>query len=128
MEHVEGSAPDGSPVRVDLSDGRRVLYFMTSSCRPCLALWPHLAPGDLVVTPSPSTESRRKVASLAPAGVTVVMSSDAWFAFRPGPAPWRVVLVDGTPVESGPASGAVARTREGEGTDLHQMPKRHNDP
>ena len=105
MEHLEGRAPDGSAVSVDVSQGRRVVYFMTSSCRPCLEVWPRLGPADVVVTPSPSTESRRRVSALAPEGVTVVMSSDAWFGFRPGPAPWRVVLMDGEPVESGPASG-----------------------
>lgn len=101
---IEGTAPDGAALRVELSEGRRVLYLMTSSCRPCLALWPRLRPGDVAVTPSPSTESRRKVSSLAPDGVTVVMSSEAWFALRPGPAPWRIVVVDGRVVESGPAT------------------------
>lgn len=100
MQDIEGTAPDGSPVRVGVGTGRRVVWFMTSSCRPCLEVWPTLTAGDVVVTPSPATESSRKVASLAPAGVTVVMSSDAWFAFRPGPAPWRVVLEDGQVVES----------------------------
>jgi hypothetical protein len=103
VPQIDGAAPDGSPVQVDLSHGRRVLYFMTSSCRPCRDVWPTLRPGDVAVTPSPSTESRRKVASMAPAGVTVVMSSDVWFAYRPGPAPWRIVLEDGEVVESGQA-------------------------
>lgn len=103
MEHIAGTGPDGSPVRVDLSSGRQVVYLMTSSCRSCLRVWPALRPGDVVVTPSPSTESRRKVAELAPDGVTVVMSSDTWFSLRPGPAPWRVVLMGGEVVESASA-------------------------
>jgi hypothetical protein len=97
---IEGPAPDGSPVRVDLSGGRHVIHFLTSSCKPCRAVWPALGSGDVAVTPSASTESRRKVASLAPLGVTVVMSSDVWFAFAPGPAPWRVVVEEGEVVES----------------------------
>ncbi len=101
VQEIEGPAPEGSPVRVDVARGRRVVWFMTSSCRPCLDVWPVLRSGDVVVTPSPSTESSRKVASLAPDGVTVVMSSDVWFAFGPGPAPWRVVLQDGEVVEAG---------------------------
>ena len=104
MQHIEGPAPDGSEVRIDVSHGRRVIYLMTSSCKPCMAVWPTLRPGDVAVTPSPSTESRRKVAALAPAGVTVIMSSDLWFALDPGPAPWRVALLDGSVVESGPAA------------------------
>lgn len=103
MECIEGAAPDGTEARVDVSSGRRVVYLMTSSCKPCMPVWPTLQPGDVAVTPSPSTESRRKVAALAPAGVTVVMSSEAWFALEPGPAPWRVTLVDGQVVDAGPA-------------------------
>lgn len=86
---------------VDLSSGTHVVWFLTSSCRPCHDVWPSLGPGDVAVTPDPSTESRRKVAALAPPGTTVVMSSDAWFSFRPGPAPWRLVVRDGRVVESG---------------------------
>ena len=95
VDVIEGRAPDGSPVRLDVSSGTHVLYLMTSSCRPCLEVWPVLGRGDVVVTPSASTESRRRVAALAPQGVTVVMSSDAWFALPNGPAPWRVALVEG---------------------------------
>lgn len=100
MERIEGTALDGTPSGVDVSQGRRVVYLMTSSCKPCMEVWPTLRPGDVAVTPSPSTESRRKVAQLAPEGVTVVMSTDAWFSLRPGPAPWRVTLVDGEIAES----------------------------
>lgn len=100
MERIEGVAPGGGDVALDVSRGRRVVYLMTSSCRPCMSVWPTLGDGDVAVTPSPSTESRRKVADLAPPGVVVVMSTDAWFALQPGPAPWRVTLVDGEVVES----------------------------
>lgn len=100
MQRIEGSAPDGSAASVDVSQDRRVVYLMTSSCKPCMEVWPTLGPGDVVVTPSPSTESRRKVAQLARPGVTVLMSTDAWFSLRPGPAPWRVTLVDGEIADS----------------------------
>jgi hypothetical protein len=99
---IVGTGPDGSAVRVDLSTGTHVVWFLTSSCRPCRTVWPTLGTGDVAVTPDPATESRRKVASLAPAGATVVMSSEAWFRFRPGPAPWRMVVRDGRVVEPGP--------------------------
>jgi hypothetical protein len=98
---ISGAAPDGSPVTVDLSTGRVVVWLLTSSCAPCRPVWARLGPGDVAVTPGPATESRRKVGSLATGGVTVVMSSEAWFALEPGPAPWRVVLQDGVVVESG---------------------------
>lgn len=98
---VEGVDPAGSPVRAD-TEGRTV-YFLTSSCQPCRALWAELGEDALIVTPDPSTEDRRAVAALAPAGATVVMSSDAWFAYGPGPAPWQVTVAGGVVTSSGPA-------------------------
>jgi hypothetical protein len=100
-DSIEGFDLDGSAVRLDLSSGRRVLHFLTSSCRPCRAVWPHLGPGDVAVTPGPATESRQDVAALAPAEALVVMSSEAWFEFRAGPAPWRVELQDGIVIRAG---------------------------
>ena len=92
-------------MRVEIGDGRRVIIFMTSSCAACQPVWESLERrhGVVVVTPSASTENRKKVASLAPEGVLVVMSSPTWFAFAPGPAPWRVVVDGGVVVESGKA-------------------------
>lgn len=100
---ITGPAPDGSVTTVDLATGRHVLLFLTSSCRPCREVWASLPadPGIVVVTPGPSTESRRKVAELAPPTTTVVMSSEAWFAFSAGPAPWRVVVDGGRVVSAG---------------------------
>lgn len=99
---VSGVDPAGRPVSVD-PEGR-TLYFLTSSCRPCRPLWEAVS-GDrsVVVTPDPSTESRRRVAELAPPGVAVVMSSDAWFAYGAGPAPWKVMVSGATVVSEGPA-------------------------
>jgi hypothetical protein len=98
--------PDGSLVQVDISNGRRELLFLTSSCQPCRGVWASLSAASpvVVVTPGPSTESRRAVARLAPEGLLVVMSSTVWFAFAPGPAPWRVKLVDGAVTQAGPAA------------------------
>ncbi len=101
MEPLEGSGPDGAPVSVDLSSGTHTVWFLTSSCPPCGDVWPRLLPGDVAVTPSAATENRRKVAALAPPGVTVVMSSPTWLRFRPGPAPWKVVVRDGVVVDVG---------------------------
>lgn len=99
---VSGLDPGGGSAAVDPSSGHHVLLFMTSTCRPCREVWPLLdglegtAPGQLaVVTPGPESESRRQVAAHAPAWVPVVMSSQAWFDYRAGPAPWMVVVRDG---------------------------------
>ncbi|HET9078535.1 MAG TPA: hypothetical protein VFN68_16480 [Acidimicrobiales bacterium] len=101
---VTGVDPRGGPVSVD-PEGR-TLYFLTSSCRPCRPVWATLT-GDrvAVVTPDPSTEDRAAVAELAPAGVTVVMSSDTWFAYAPGPAPWTATVSAGVVSAEGPAAG-----------------------
>lgn len=108
---VSGHAPDGARSGVDVADGRWVLLFVTSSCRSCRALWEVLAAAPdglgsgpwVVVTPGPSTESRRAVAALAPPGLAVVMSTDTWLAYSPGPAPWAVVVDGGVGVWEGPA-------------------------
>jgi hypothetical protein len=55
------------------------------------------------VTPSPSTESAKQVDALAPAGMEVLMSSEAWHAFSITAAPWYVVVAGGTVVAEGPA-------------------------
>ncbi len=57
----------------------------------------------VIVTPSPSTESRRRVAGLAPPSVPVVMSSDAWHAYGVARAPWLTVLDGGVIAGEGPA-------------------------
>lgn len=103
VEALTGTGPDGAPVRLDVSQGQWTVYLLTSSCRPCRDVWPTLGAGDVAITPGPATESRRKVSALAPDGVVVVMSSEAWFELEPGPAPWRVELRDGEVSLSGPA-------------------------
>ena len=100
---IAGVDPHGRAASVD-PEGR-TLYFLTSSCQPCRAVWATLT-GDevVVVTPDPSTENRARVAELAPAGVTVVMSSDTWFAYSAGPAPWKVTVSAGVVATEGPAA------------------------
>jgi hypothetical protein len=62
----------------------------------------------LLVTPSPSTESARDVAALAPDGIDVLMSSEAWHAFGVTGAPWFVVAEGGVIVAEGAAPEAAA--------------------
>ncbi len=99
---MEGVDTDGRPISVD-PEGRTI-YFLTSSCEPCRPVWAALTAGSaVVVTPDPSTESRRKVAELASGGLTVVMSSEAWFHYAAGPAPWKVSVSGGAVLSEGPA-------------------------
>jgi hypothetical protein len=101
---VFGTDLDGAAVELDLETGRTVLYFLTSSCRSCQPVWEALAAGapGVAVTPDAATEDRRKLRKLAGGGIEVVLSSDAWFRYGAGPAPWRVVVEDGVVVEAGP--------------------------
>jgi hypothetical protein len=83
-----------------------VLAFLTGGCSTCQPFWAAL--GDpahragvaglavLVVTPSPSTESRRGMAVRAADGIRIVMSSEAWTTYGVRGAPWFVVVRNGT--------------------------------
>ena len=112
---VGGAAP---PVTgVDLSgrqagaelSGRVLLAFLTGSCAPCRAFWSGLAddqdPGlpVVVVTPSPATESPRGLSRVAGATTSVVMSSEAWLAYRVRGAPWFVLVEEGLVLAEGRA-------------------------
>jgi len=116
---IVGLSPTGDPVEIPTA-GRRVLFaFLTSSCQPCQALWralagapdeaplelPPGAPAVAIVTPSPSTESRRKVAELAPGAVPVVMASEGWHSYGVTGASWMVLVDDGVVVAEAPAHG-----------------------
>lgn len=103
---LHGVDAGGAPVAVEVGAGRHVLLFLTSSCLPCRELWASAGPDDVVVTPSPTTESRRAVGRLAASNTKVVMSSEAWNAYSVTKAPWRVVLSDGVVIEDGPAGGS----------------------
>jgi hypothetical protein len=100
-------------MEVALQGGGRVVLFLTSSCDGCRPLWKGAAHqvGERVVlvTPSPSTESARDVASLASATGDVLMSSEAWHAFGVTAAPWFAVVVDGYIAAEGPAPATWAQ-------------------
>ncbi len=101
---VEGVDPSGRPAALSLEEGRAGLLFLTGSCAPCRILWDEATAGPVaIVTPSPSTEGRRRVAQLVPPGVGVVMSSEAWIAYGVTLAPWLVIVEDGMVVAEGPA-------------------------
>jgi hypothetical protein len=93
----EGVDPADRPVRVRPGEDRLALLFLTTSCEPCMGLWGEARSGDpimpvVLVTPGPETESRRKTMELAPDGLTVVMSGEAWSLYDVHRAPWLVVV------------------------------------
>ena len=100
---LAGSTPDGGAIKLSLDTaGPILLAFLSSGCTTCHRFWEGLGdrrfPGELglvVVTHGASRESPSRVRELAPAGVTVVMSSEAYDAYSVPGAPY-FVLVDGS--------------------------------
>lgn len=102
---VAGSAPGGDAVVVGVAGAPQptLLAFLSSGCITCRHFWetfatPRLAlPGGarlVVVTMGPEAEREAAIADLAPAGVTVVMSSAAWEDYEVPGSPY-FVFVDG---------------------------------
>ena len=101
---VAGATPGGDAIKLSLSDGRAgpmLLAFLSSGCTTCRRFWDGLRdrrlPGELglvIVTHDQSRESRSRLRTLAPPGVTVVMSSAAYEQYGVPGAPY-FVLVDG---------------------------------
>ena len=100
---ISGSTPAGEPMDLELSGTDADLLFITSDCRECRSRWARVRPGDVIVTPDPSTESARSVAKLAPPGATVIMSSQGWHDYGVTKAPWVVEVRDGVVLSSRPA-------------------------
>jgi hypothetical protein len=120
---VTGETLDGEIVstRVVGVEHDTLLLFLSSGCGTCETFWAELAAGDaihlptgtrlLVVPQSAADESPDDLAALAPDGVDVVLSSDAWRDYGVPGSP-HVVFVD----------GGTGRIRgEGTGQSLHQV-------
>lgn len=81
-----------------------LLVFLSSGCATCAGFWSALGQPQqfagldgvrtVVVTKGPELEIRAEVGSLAPPGLPVVMSSDAWNDYEVPGSPF-FVLVDG---------------------------------
>jgi hypothetical protein len=102
---------DAVAIRVGEVEHDTVLLFLSSGCRTCHAFWEALGSDDLpgggravIVTKGEESESPVAVAEVAPPGVPLVMSSDAWRDYQVPGSPY-VVHVDG-----------VTGTVRGEGT------------
>lgn len=118
---VAGETLTGEVVstRVVGTDNATLLLFLSSGCASCETFWNELAgavplpPGTrlLVVPQSPQDESPQELAALAPRGIDVVMSSQAWRDYEVPGSP-HVVYVD----------GPTGRIRgEGTGQSLRQV-------
>jgi len=112
---IVGTAPDGGSISISLRHGRgdTLLAFLSTGCASCRVFWSDLAMPErlprgtraLVVTKGPGSESPGKVRELAPEAVTVVMSDEAWDAFRVPLTPY-FMLVDTDGAISGEGSAS----------------------
>lgn len=100
---VSGASPhgDAQAVRIAGVEHDTVVAFLSSGCQTCHVFWDELRdaalPSDtrlVVVTKGEDAESPVAVADLAPPGVTVIMSSQAWADYEVPGSPY-VIHVDG---------------------------------
>jgi hypothetical protein len=102
---ISGQTLRGSAVHIGVSgtETRTLLSFLSSGCSACVSLWndlgldPTAQMSDtrlVVVTKGPEDESQSRLLDLAPPGVTVVQSTQAWFDYGVPVTPY-FVLVDG---------------------------------
>jgi hypothetical protein len=101
---IIGETPTGDAVKVSVTGERDTLVtFLSSGCLTCMDLWQGIRneseplPGDarvVIVTKGRSMESPSRLIDLAPAGVPVVMSQEAWEGYAISMSPY-FVHVDG---------------------------------
>lgn len=103
-----GTDPSGDAVAIGVlgAPHRTLLAFLTTGCTTCHQFWSAFAEGVelpapdirlVVVTQGAEAETPARVAELAPAGVDVLLSSDAWEDYGVPVAPY-FALVDGDEV------------------------------
>jgi hypothetical protein len=109
----EGAAPDvagstlsGSAVHVGVGGTGHptLLAFLSTGCSACMGLWEGLGTGMgriggddtrlVVVTKGPEAESESRLRELAPEGISLVQSTEAWADYEVPVSPY-FVLVDG---------------------------------
>jgi hypothetical protein len=128
---IAGSTPHADAIALDLAapGGPTLLAFLSSGCSTCAAFWAGLRDARLpagvqpvVVTRGADRERPARLRELAPPGVAVVMSSQAWEDYAVPGSPY-FVLVDGSirgegvattwPALSSLVTGAIADARDG---------------
>ena len=132
---LSGPTPGGDAISLDLAAAGgepTLLAFLTSGCGTCAGFWETLAEPRLpagvrtvVVTHGAERERPARLRSLAPEGIPVIMSSQAWQDYAVPGAPY-FVLVDGAIRGEGAAtswsalgslvSDAIADQRESGGS------------
>jgi hypothetical protein len=115
---LAGPTPAGDAIALDFGAGGgagpTLLAFLTSGCGTCAGFWETLGDARLpagvqtvVVTHGAERERPGRLRKLAPPGIPVVMSSQAWLDYGVPGAPY-FVLVDGSIRGEGAAAGWAA--------------------
>jgi hypothetical protein len=101
---LTGVGPSGDAVSLSFDGGSAsptLLAFLTSGCSTCAGFWETLGEQRLpagvqtmIVTHGSERERPARLRALAPEGIPVVMSTEAWARYRIPGAPY-FVLVDG---------------------------------
>jgi hypothetical protein len=101
---LAGVTPTGDAVKLALSGVPTLLAFLSSGCASCAGFWETLGerrirdvPQTVIVTRGSDREPRAKIRSLAPSGVPVLMSSEAWEDYAVPGSPY-FVLVEGSEI------------------------------
>lgn len=103
---ITGLTLSGSSVHIGVTGTTHatMLAFLSTTCSACVGLWEGLGAGDVlgdlrnvrlvVVTKGAEAESPSRLAQLAPDGITLVQSTEAWEAYGVPVSPY-FILVDG---------------------------------
>lgn len=103
---IAGTIPGGGAVKIGVSgtDHTTLLAFLSSGCLTCQAFWEAFADPNLelpgastrlvIVGQDPIHDSESKLAELAPPGVRMILSSEAWQSYEVPGSPY-FILVDG---------------------------------
>lgn len=101
---LAGVTPTGDAVKLAFGAAPTLVAFLSSGCTGCAAFWETLGehhlrhvPEIVIVTRGPDREQRAKIRSLAPSGVPVLMSSEAWEDYAVPGSPY-FVLVEGSEI------------------------------
>lgn len=99
---LAGVTPTGDAVKLAFHGTPTLLAFLSSGCTSCGAFWEQLgdsrpAPGlrTVIVTRGADREQPAKLRRLAPDGVPVVMSSQAWADYHVPGTPYFALVEDG---------------------------------
>jgi hypothetical protein len=99
---LAGVTPTGDAVKLAFHGTPTLLAFLSSGCTSCVQFWEKLGasrpPPDLrpvIVTRGADREQVAKLRRLAPDGVPVVMSSQAWQDYGVPGTPYFVLVEDG---------------------------------